>query len=320
MTILKFIRRLRAVGVLGMNRRNAEYIMRFNPRSSFPLVDDKLKTKQLAEAHQIPTPRLLQVIEHHGDIPALEKMLGDHRDFVIKPARGAGGSGIVLVKERTAEGFVKQNGQVVPMQHLFYHISDILSGIYSLEGLEDRAFIEGLVHPDTIFDAVTYCGVPDIRIIAYRGVPAMSMVRLPTQASDGKANLHRGAIGVGIDMAEGTTLAGVHRSGVVTHHPDTHQPVTGIQVPHWERMLVIAAKAVDMTGLDYLGVDLVIDQEQGPLLLELNARPGLQIQIANQAGLLRRLDLIDQAPPDIFATPEKRVAWALDSFSALTPD
>jgi alpha-L-glutamate ligase-like protein len=316
MTILETIRRLREVGVLGMNRRNAQFIMRSNPRSLFPLVDDKLKTKQLAEAHQIPTPRLYHVIEHHGDIPTLEKVLGDYRDFVIKPARGAGGSGIVLVKEHTAGGFVKQNGQVVPMRDLSYHVSDILSGIYSLGGLEDRAFIEALVHPDTVFDAVTYRGVPDIRIIVYRGVPAMSMVRLPTQASDGKANLHRGAIGVGIDMAEGTTLAGVHRSGVVTHHPDTHNPVTGMQVPHWERMLVVAAKAVDMTGLDYLGVDLVIDQEQGPLLLELNARPGLQIQIANQAGLLRRLDLIDKAPPEIFATPESRVAWALDTFSA----
>jgi len=316
MTFMETIRRLRDAGVLGMNRRNAQFIMRSNPRSLFPLVDDKLKTKQLADTHQIPTPRLYHVIEHHGDIPTLEKVLGRHQDFAIKPARGAGGSGIVLVKERTAGGFVKQNGQLVPMRDLSYHISDILSGIYSLEGLEDRAFIEGLVHPDTVFDAVTYCGVPDVRIIVYRGVPAMSMVRLPTRASDGKANLHRGAIGVGIDMAGGTTLAGVHRSGVVTHHPDTHKPVTGIRVPHWEEMLVIAAKAVDMTGLNYLGVDLVIDQEQGPLLLELNARPGLQIQIANRAGLFSRLDLIDQARPEVFATPETRVAWALETFTA----
>jgi alpha-L-glutamate ligase-like protein len=316
--ILKAIRWLQDVGVLGMNRRNAEYILRFNPRSSFPLVDDKLKTKQLAEAYQIPTPPLYNVIEHHGDIPRLEEMLRDHQDFVIKPARGAGGSGIVLVIDHTVGSFIKQNGEVIPLKDLTYHISDILSGIYSLEGLEDRAFIEALVHPDAVFDAVTYCGVPDIRIIVYRGVPVMSMVRLPTRASDGKANLHRGAIGVGIDMGEGTTLAGVHRSEVVTHHPDTNKPVTGIQVPHWESMLLIASKAADMTGLDYLGVDLVIDRERGPLLLELNARPGLQIQIANQAGLFKRLEVIDKAPPEIFATPEIRVAWALETFSIRT--
>jgi alpha-L-glutamate ligase-like protein len=316
--ILKAIRWLQNVGVLGMNRRNAEYILRFNPRSSFPLVDDKLKTKQLAEAYQIPTPSLYNVIEHHGDIPRLEEMLRDHPDFVIKPARGAGGSGIVLVIDHMVGSFIKQNGEVIPLKDLTYHISDILSGIYSLEGLEDRAFIEALVHPDAVFDAVTYCGVPDIRIIVYRGVPVMSMVRLPTRASDGKANLHRGAIGVGIDMGVGTTLAGVHRSEVVTHHPDTNKPVTGIQVPHWESMLLIASKAADMTGLDYLGVDLVIDRERGPLLLELNARPGLQIQIANQAGLLKRLEVIDKAPPEIFATPEIRVAWALETFSIRT--
>jgi alpha-L-glutamate ligase-like protein len=281
-------------------------------------VDDKLKTKELAEAHQIPIPPLYHVIEHHGDIATLEKELGGYKDFVVKPARGTGGSGIVLVRDHTQGGFIKQNGEVILMKDLTYHISDILSGIYSLEGLEDRAIVEALVHPDTIFDPVTYCGVPDIRIIVYRGVPAMSMVRLPTRASDGKANLHRGAIGVGVDMSAGTTMAGVHRSGVVTHHPDTNKPLAGIQVPYWKKMLLIAAKTVDMTGLNYLGVDLVIDREQGPLLLELNARPGLQIQIANQMGLLTRLDLIDKAPSEVLATPEMRVAWVLDTFSART--
>jgi alpha-L-glutamate ligase-like protein len=316
--ILKAIRWLRDVGVLGMNRRNAEYIMRFNPRSSFPLVDDKLKTKQLAEAYQIPTPVLYHVIEHHGDIAGIEEMLSHHRDFVIKPARGAGGSGIVLITDRTAEGFIKQSGEVISLRDLTYHISDILSGIYSLEELEDRAFIEELIHPHTVFDAVTYRGIPDIRIIVYRGVPVMSMVRLPTRASDGKANLHRGAIGVGIDIREGMTQVGVHRSKVVTRHPDTNESVKGIQVPYWETMLLIASKAVDMTGLDYLGADLVIDRERGPLLLELNVRPGLQIQIANQAGLLKRFELIDKAPPEILVSPEMRVAWALETFSTRT--
>src|SRR3972149_906525 len=279
--ILKTNRWLRELGILGMNRRNAEYIMRSNPRSSFPLVDDKLKTKQLAEAHQIPTPPLYHVIEHHGDISGLEEVLSGHQDFVINPARGAGGSGIVLVKGHTLGGFLKQNGEVILTKDLTYHISDILSGIYSLEGLEDRAFIEALVHPDTVFDAVTYCGVPDIRIIVYRGVPAMSMVRLPTRASDGKANLHRGAIGAGIELMEGRTITAVHRSQVITHHPDTGNPVKGIHVPQWDLMLLMAARSLEMTGLGYVGVDLVLDRERGALLLELNARPGLAIQMAN---------------------------------------
>ena len=72
----------------------------------------------------------------------------------------------------------------------------------------------------------------------------------------------------------------VHGQSVVTHHPDTGRPVGGIQVPYWEKILLIAASAFDMAGLGYLGVDVVIDREQGPPLLELNAQPGLDIQIA----------------------------------------
>ena len=312
--IFKAARWLREMGILGINLRNAEYIMRCNPRSAFPLVDDKMLTKRLAEKNQIPTPPLYHMIESHGDMAGFKREFEGQREFVVKPSRGTGGSGILLITDHTAKGLVMQSGEIISWVDLTYHISDILSGIHSLEGLEDRALIEALVHPDLVFDAVTYRGVPDIRIIVYRGVPVMGMARLPTRVSDGKANLHRGAIGVGIDMGKGTTLNAVHHSGVVTHHPDTGNPVTGIQVPYWESMLLMAAKAVDMTGLGYLGVDLVIDRERGPLLLELNARLGLQIQIANQAGLLRRLELIDKASPDILATPEARVAWALQTF------
>jgi hypothetical protein len=70
-----------------------------------------------------------------------------------------------------------------------------------------------------------------------------------------------------------------------------------------------------MINLAFLGVDLVIDRDRGPLLLELNARPGLQIQVANQAGLLKRLESVDKAPPEIFSTPERRVAWVLETFA-----
>ena len=313
--ILRQFLSLRKAGVLGMNRRNAEYIMRFNRRSSFPLVDDKLLTKQLSLKFGIPTPPLYHVVSHHGDIAGFERALSDRQEFVLKPARGGGGSGIILITDRRDGKFVTQSGKMISRDEIRYHISDILSGIYSLEGLEDKAVIEGLIHPDQVFGKVTYEGVPDVRIIVYRGIPAMAMVRLPTRQSDGKANLHRGAVGVGIDIGRGKTLDGVRRSGGITHHPDTGELLRDIEVPFWERMLLIAARSTDMTGLGYLGVDLVIDKNDGPLLLELNARPGLQIQIANRKGLLERLEMIDRAPKEIFLSPEKRAAWAIQNFA-----
>lgn len=305
---------LREAGVLGINGRNAEYIMANNVRSSYPLVDDKILTKRLAAEFGIPTPELYHVIESHGDIEGFEDALGPHRAFALKPARGSGGSGIILVTDRVEEGFVKQSGHIISPEDFIYHVSDILAGIYSLEGLEDRAIMEALIHPDPIFASITYEGVPDIRIIAYRGVPAMAMVRLPTRASDGKANIHRGALGAGIDMQKGVTLSAVHGSEIVTHHPDTGNAIRGIEIPGWRDMLLTAAKGIDMTGLGYLGVDLVIDKTDGPVMLEMNARPGLQIQLANRAGLRKRLERIDNAPAYIFSSPETRVGWAVEAF------
>jgi alpha-L-glutamate ligase-like protein len=313
--IFKAARRLREAGVLGMNRRNAEYIMNYNARSAFPLVDNKVLTKELAGRYGIPTPPLYHLIRCHGDMKALDRNLEGKREFALKPARGSGGNGIILVTDRVKGGYVRQSGKVVTEEELFYHISGILSGIYSLEGLEDIAIIEGLIHPDPIFSAITHKGVPDIRIVVCRGVPVMAMTRLPTRASDGKANLHAGALGAGIDIAEGVTLTAVHGSSVVTHHPDTGNPVAGIKVPFWEEMLLVAARTFDMTVLGYLGVDLVIDRQRGPLLLELNARPGLQIQVANGSGLRSRLEQVESAPAGIFADAEKRVAWARRTFS-----
>jgi alpha-L-glutamate ligase-like protein len=312
--ILRPFLRLKEAGVLGMNRRNAEYIMRYNPRSSFPLVDNKVLTKKLAEAHRIPTPSLYYLIEKHGDIRGLRGALRQCGEFVVKPARGSGGSGIVLIRDCTEKGYVTQSGEVISLEDFSYHVSDILSGIFSLSGLEDQAIVEALIHPDPVFAAVTYQGVPDVRIVVYRGVPVMSMVRLPTKASDGKANLHRGAVGAGIDLRQGVTVGAVHRSRVVTHHPDTGAPVSGIQVPYWENLLWMAARTFEMTGLGYIGVDLIIDREGGPLLLELNARPGLAIQVANRRGLLERLECVDRAPAEIFPTAETRVEWARKNF------
>jgi alpha-L-glutamate ligase-like protein len=207
-----------------------------------------------------------------------------------------------------------QSGELLSIANFSYHVSEILSGIFSLSGIEDVAIVEALIHPDPIFAAITFLGVPDVRIVVYRGVPVMSMVRLPTKASDGKANLHRGAIGAGIELAKGTTITAVHLSKVITHHPDTSNPVSGIHVPYWGKMMLMAAGTFEITGLGYLGVDLVIDQDRGPLLLELNARPGLAIQLANRQGLQKRLDQVDEAPSNIFTTPEARVEWAINNF------
>ena len=309
------LQRFERSGVLGINGRNADYIMQCNPRPAYPLVDNIFFNKSLAEKHGLAVPSLYHLVEYHGDLKNIREMLRERRTFVVKPARGWGGGGILLVTDRVAESLVDQNGDIIPWPDFTHHLSNILSGVYSLAGLEDQAIIEELVHPDPVFAPITYEGIPDIRIIVYRGVPAMAMLRLPTMASNGKANLHRGAIGAGIEIGTGITLTAVQNTRIISRHPDTGRTVSGVQVPYWEQMLLTAASLGDIVGLGYIGVDLLIDRNKGPLLLELNARPGLSIQIANMCGLKKRLELIDRAPAEIFNTPETRVGWALTSFS-----
>jgi alpha-L-glutamate ligase-like protein len=308
------IKRLKEKGILGINMRNAEYIFKYNPRRLFPLVDDKLLTKQLAKNNGIAVPQLYGVLEIVGQVRDLQELLEQHTAFVVKPAHGSGGQGILVVSERLNGSFRKQDGFLITVDELNYHTFNILSGLYSLGGQPDMAMIEYKVIFDPIFESVSYQGVPDIRIIVFLGVPVMSMVRLPTRRSNGKANLHQGAIGAGIDLGTGTTLSGVMGNDIVTEHPETLKSFAGLQIPCWNDLLQLASRCYNLTGLGYLGVDIVLDKVQGPLLLELNARPGLNIQIANMAGLLPRLNLVEEEH-ETLSSVQDRVGFAKDNFA-----
>ena len=146
----------------------------------------------------------------------------------------------------------------------------------------------------------------------------MAMARLPTCVSDGKANLHQGAVGAGVDIGTGLTMNGVLGNSPVDEHPDTGALIADLQIPDWEVILESSARGYEVTGLGYLGVDMVIDKHRGPLILEMNARPGLNIQIANGCGIRSRLALID-AEFDSNATPADRAAFARQRFAVGSP-
>lgn len=297
-------------GILSINRRNSDYVLRYNPRNRYPLVDDKLKTKQLALKANIAVPTLYHTIETEHQINYIEQVLSAYDDFVIKPAHGAGGDGIIVITDKVLGRYRQINGKLITLQEINYHLSCLLSGAYSLGGHDDYAIIEHRVIVDPVFQAVSYEGVPDIRVITLLGYPAMAMVRLPTRLSGGKANLHQGAIGVGIDLATGKTLGGVFHNETINYHPDTLAPIADISVPYWQDILTIAAQCYELTGLGYLGVDIVLDKHYGPLMLELNARPGLNIQIANRQGALKRYRLIEARAKNINESIAERVAFS----------
>jgi alpha-L-glutamate ligase-like protein len=320
-------RLLREAGVLGINERNSEMIMCLNPRRYFPRVDDKALTKELAIKAGMPVPELYGRIDSQHDVRKFGEIVAERESFVIKPARGSGGDGIVVItgrSKRKRSSYRLANGLLVNGQELEHHISNVVGGQYSLAGNPDTALIEYCVQFDPLFAEVSYQGVPDIRVIVYRGYPVMSMVRLPTRNSDGKANLHQGAVGAGIDLSTGRTLRGVLGNDIVDEHPDTGALISGLYIPKWDFILQASARSSDVTGLGYVGVDMVIDRNLGPMILEMNARPGLNIQIANGCGILIRLRRIDEIfDPAADAVTRARIArqeFSTESQTALALD
>ena len=310
---------LEARGIMGINRRNADYVLKYNKRSLYPIVDDKIITKERAIAAGIHVPELYGVISTEKEIDNLDEIIGARNDFVIKPAQGAGGDGILVIADRFEGRYRTVSGRIISHEEIEHQVSSILTGLYSLGGHRDRALIEYRVIPDQIFKSISYEGVPDIRIIVLMGYPVMAMLRLPTRQSNGKANLHQGAIGVGVDLATGLTLRGTWLNNIINKHPDTTNAVDGVQLPYWDGFMKLAAGCYELCGLGYIGVDMVLDQEKGPLILELNARPGLNIQIANDCGLTLRTHAVEARLEDLKArgvteTVEERVAFVQEMF------
>lgn len=298
--------------IIGINERNISFIFPKNPRKLLNLVDDKLVTKDLLKDFDIPFPEVYSVFKEVHELKNLDKSLTTDK-FVIKPSVGAGGRGIVVIKGRVEDNWVMANGKLITLKEIQKHCLEILEGVYSIDGSPSTVFLESLIISHSSLEKVSFEGVPDVRIIVYKGIPVMAMVRLPTKESSGKANLHKGALGAGIKISEGKTVHAICKDRSVYSHPDTGSSLVGVEIPFWDDILTMATKSFCAVGLGYLGVDIAIDNKVGPLVLELNARPGLSIQNANQCGLKKRLQAIDKIDIENMSISEKvKIALELD--------
>jgi alpha-L-glutamate ligase-like protein len=294
-----------------MNRRNLRFIMAVNPRRLYPQVDDKLAAKAACARAGVSTPALVGVILDHRSVRRLPEIVAGHESFVVKPTRGSQGNGVLVVRGRDGDDFVLSNGRRIEAADVAFHLSEILSGLFSLAGQRDTAMIEECLSVHSELDHVTRGGVPDVRIVVYRGIPAMAMIRLPTQLSAGRANLHQGAVGAGIDLGTGLTTRAVLHDRIIERHPDTNEPLVGVAIPEFQELLRVSVRAANVVELGYLGVDLVVDETRGPVVLELNARPGLAVQLANGRGLLRSLNEIERRHREV-EDVEDRIALSLE--------
>ena len=372
--------------ILGLNSRNHLYLSRFNLRSGKRIADSKLLTKKFLKKLKLPHPRLIVSFSQVADVNNFDwNSLEDN--FVIKPAGGYAGEGIVLIRKRLgsrlddrrwkiedgggrlrmedgknrtdrsifdhlsstttlhspsstvdnrAVRYQLMDSSIVSLGDLKLHVLDILEGRFNRLNLQDTAIIEDRVYKHPKFRRYAYKGTPDVRIIVFNKVPVMAALRLPTPESKGRANIHQGAIMVGIDLATGITTTASHWDRVIktipvrlsvlgrqisvksqpvfsqsvsetgkqkTGKPETENgkpktdnrslKLSGIQIPDWDRMMELAILVQEHISLGFMAVDFLIDPVKGPLIVELTARPGMGIQIANMSGLRRRIERVE---------------------------
>jgi len=376
--------------ILGLNSRNHLYLSRFNLRSGKRIADSKLLTKKFLKKLKLPHPRLITAFTEVSDVKNFDwNSLEDN--FVIKPAGGYAGEGILLIRKRISrrepddrrlkiedssgrlkvedrktktgrsifhfpsstttfyhpssivQNFQLMDGSITTLNDLKLHVMDILEGRFNRLNLQDTAIIEERVYKHPKFRRYAYKGTPDVRIIVFNKVPVMAALRLPTPESKGRANIHQGAIMVGIDLATGITTQAAHwdkpikaipgktiddrkiedsggawkmegrknradqsifdrlfstttlhrLSSTVSVKHSSSLKLSGIQIPDWDRMMELAIQVQEHIPLGLMAVDFLIDPAKGPLIVELTARPGMGIQIANQAGLRRRIERVE---------------------------
>ncbi len=308
--------------ILGLNARTQLYSYPFNKTLGRKVAASKLLTKTKLKKAGIPVPTMYAKFTTPEAALAFDwSKLPDA--FALKPSKGLGGEGIIVVKKRVRSeksevrnekksrffffkraisNLTTQNSKLVwlttqkkkvTVDDLKLHVLDILEGAYSMGNIPDNAFIEEYVGRHKAFRKYAYRGTPDIRVIVFNKVPVMAMLRLPTKESGGRANLHQGAIAVGIDMATGITTRGYWHGEYIHLKPGSKRKLHGIKIPHWTKILETAVEVGKPAHLAYYGADIILHPEKGPMILELNYQPGLSIQLANLAGLKKRLERVE---------------------------
>lgn len=284
--------------VIGMNARNY-LIQRHNHPRGIRLVNRKYETKQALASAGVPVPDTLAFVSSRTALAALD-FDGLPESWACKPNGGRQGTGILLAGRRAqdSDGWVSLSGNQITRDEISEHVRRIIDGELSLGSFaRDAALFEPLLKAHADFARLSSTGLPDIRIICHHGLPVMAMTRLPTVASDGKANLHQGAVGAAIDLDTGCITRARLEGVSVEDHPDTGERLLGQVIPEWDGAVRAAMACNGPMGLTYYGADVIIDADRGPLVLEVNARPGLQIQDVNCSGLTNVFEHQGHPPP-----------------------
>ena len=291
---------------LGMNFRN--YLIRsLNSKTSLQLAKDKVSFKHVLEENGIPTPRTYHEIHDFSDMKLISSLPDE---FVIKPSRGFGGNGIILLKRNNGR-FHNPSGDNYSMSDVKRHIRKILDGDYSGYIEHDVAIIEERIFPSKQLQFKNAIGLPDIRIFCHNFEPIMGMMRYPTFKSKGRSNLAQGALGIGIEIEKGTITHIRSKRVRKEYLPEDLGILPSFVMPKWEETKMLALKSSKLSQLGLSGVDITLDVNDRLVVLEINGRPGLEIQNINENSLLKTVNAHSEMRQSL--TPEMALTRGADN-------
>lgn len=297
-------------GILGQNARNLKYIWEFNDDLAKKLADSKIKTKEFLANKWVKVSENLAIIKSHDELDNFD-MNSLPLPFVVKPNAWYWWKWIIVFDKKDGAGnFISNDNQIYSPQEFIVHVREILDGFYSLSWSRDKVIFERKLNLDHSIELLGKYWLPDIRVIVFNSVPVIAMLRVPTANSKWKANLHGWACGLGIDIWTGRITYITQFKKMIKSIPGIWD-VRGIEIPHWEDVLRLAVKVQQVTGVWYVWCDIVLDDTFWPLLLEMNVRPWLEVQVANKVPLLERLKKVENIKVN---SVEKWVRLARDLF------
>lgn len=268
------------MNALGMNLRN-HIIKISNRRDQIVEAKDKIGVKNKLAMHGIPVPETYGELLKINDIHRLDKM---PPEFVIKPDRGSGGKGVLILK-RVKDHYVSPSNKIYSVKNLKRHMERILEGEFSEYIDGETVLIEERIHCSGQLQFKGSVGLPDVRMFVYNYDCVLAMLRYPTWESDGKANLSQGALGMALDMETGEITKVYSKKRREFYPVETLGIPKGYCIPKWKGFRWISHHVARLLGLRFSGVDLTMDERNNIKVLEVNGYPGLEIQNVTETSL-----------------------------------